>query len=145
MKSAILLRYAAVATLATLTLAGCGGKTTTSTTTTKSASMAQPTSGAMAATTAGAMSSTPMDCGAVKPVWVNLKSKAYHEPGDPYYGTTKNGKYMCPSAAQAAGYHAAGMHKGANGSMNGGSMMNPKRSHHHSSMQNQMTPEPAAT
>ncbi len=146
MKSALLLRFAAVATLATLTLAGCGGhKTTTSTdtTTNKNASMGQ-TSGSMGSTTTGAMSAAAPNCGAVKPVWVNMKSKAYHESGDPYYGKTRNGKYMCPSAAQAAGYHAAGMHNGENGSMNGGSMMNPKHSRRHS-MQNQMTPEPAAT
>ncbi len=148
MKSTILLRYAATATLTVLTLAGCGGHKTTSTTnttSTKDASMGQSTAGAMAPTTTGAMNASALDCGAVKPVWVNMKSKAYHEPGDPYYGKTKNGKYMCPRAAQAAGYHAAGMHNGSESSMNGGSMMNPKRGRHHGSMQNQMTPEPAAT
>lgn len=52
--------------------------------------------------------SPDMNCGAVKPVWVNTTSGAYHEPGDPYYGHTKHGKYMCPSAARSAGYHATG-------------------------------------
>ena len=58
-------------------------------------------------------SQTPMDCGAVKAVWVNLKTKAYHEPNDPYYGKTKHGEYLCPSAAKAQGFHPAGggMHK----------------------------------
>lgn len=41
-------------------------------------------------------------------VWVNLKSRAFHEPGDPYYGKTTHGKYMCRADALAAGYHQAG-------------------------------------
>src|SRR5579863_7365782 len=41
-------------------------------------------------------------------VWVNLSTKSYHEPSDPYFGRTKNGKYMCKAAADAAGYHLAG-------------------------------------
>lgn len=48
------------------------------------------------------------NCGAVKAVWVNLNSKAYHEPGDPYYGKTKHGEYLCPSQAKAQGFHPAG-------------------------------------
>jgi hypothetical protein len=32
----------------------------------------------------------------------------YHLEGDKYYGTTKHGQYACRSAADAAGYHAAG-------------------------------------
>jgi hypothetical protein len=51
---------------------------------------------------------TKPNCGAVQPVWVNLKSKVYHEPGDPMYGTTKHGKFLCPSAAKAQGFHPAG-------------------------------------
>jgi hypothetical protein len=55
-----------------------------------------------------------LNCGAVKPVWVNLHTKAYHEAGDPYYGRTKNGQYMCPSVAAQQGYHPAGArHSGA--------------------------------
>ena len=46
-------------------------------------------------------------------VWVNMHTKAYHEAGDPYYGRTKNGQYMCKAAADADGYHMAGeRHKG---------------------------------
>lgn len=55
-----------------------------------------------------APSGTIPDCGAVRAVWVNLKSKVYHEPGDPYYGKTKHGEYLCPSQAKAQGFHRAG-------------------------------------
>jgi hypothetical protein len=48
------------------------------------------------------------DCGAVKAVWVNLNTKVYHEPGDPAYGKTKHGEYLCPSQAVAQGFHKAG-------------------------------------
>jgi hypothetical protein len=43
-------------------------------------------------------------------VWVNMSSRAYHEEGDPYYGRTRNGEYMCMGAANARGYHLAGAH-----------------------------------
>jgi hypothetical protein len=42
-------------------------------------------------------------------VWVNMKKKTWHEPSDPWYGRTMHGQYMCKAAAEAAGYHAAGM------------------------------------
>lgn len=48
------------------------------------------------------------NCGAVKAVWVNTKTKVYHEQGDPMYGHTKHGKYMCPSAAKKEGDRPAG-------------------------------------
>jgi uncharacterized protein involved in copper resistance len=58
---------------------------------------------------ASAQSSVPpsLNCGAVQPVWVNLKTKVYHEPSDPFYGKTKSGEYLCPSQAKAQGFHAA--------------------------------------
>jgi len=49
-----------------------------------------------------------LQCSGDDLVWVNLKSKSYHEPADPYFGRTKNGKYMCKADAVTAGYHAAG-------------------------------------
>jgi hypothetical protein len=41
-------------------------------------------------------------------VWENTNTKAYHLPGDKYYGNTKHGAYACRSAADNAGYHLAG-------------------------------------
>lgn len=94
---------------AAVIVAGCGGGKTTTTT----SAVAQPTTEAQRETAALPLTQAapvPADlkCGAVKPVWVNTNTKAYHEPGDPYYGRTKNGKYMCPSEAAAQGYHPAG-------------------------------------
>lgn len=65
-------------------------------------------------------------------VWVNLNTHVYHEQGDPWYGRTKNGQYMCMAAANARGYHLAG---GANGGSMTNSMSNSSgmmtRTHHH--------------
>jgi hypothetical protein len=38
-------------------------------------------------------------------VWVNLRSKVYHEAGSKNYGTTKAGAYMCQKDTVAAGFH----------------------------------------
>ncbi len=43
-------------------------------------------------------------------VWVNKTRNSYHVAGDPYFGRTQSGEYMCLAAATAAGYHAAGVH-----------------------------------
>jgi len=45
--------------------------------------------------------------GAGAQVWVNLKSGKYFLPGSPYYGNTKQGRYMTEAQAQAQGYIAA--------------------------------------
>jgi hypothetical protein len=39
-------------------------------------------------------------------VWVNLRSKVYHEAGSKSYGATKTGAYMCEKESVAAGFHA---------------------------------------
>ena len=36
-------------------------------------------------------------------VWLNTRSKIYHEKGTRYYGTTKQGEYACRHEADAAG------------------------------------------
>ena len=36
-------------------------------------------------------------------VWVNMDSKVFHREGDPWYGKTKNGKFMTEQEAVAAG------------------------------------------
>jgi hypothetical protein len=98
-------------------IAGCGGGSSSSTSST-------PTPGAMAATTGAPMSAQhvrgalPLAQAAPVPqgltcsgdviVWVNLPRKSYHASTDPYFGRTKNGKYMCKADAVTAGYHAAG-------------------------------------
>jgi hypothetical protein len=66
----------------------------------------------------GAVTGKP-NCGAVEPVWVNLNTKVYHEQGDPAYGTTKHGEYLCPSQAKAQGFRRAGgaHHKASSSSM----------------------------
>jgi competence protein ComEA len=40
-------------------------------------------------------------------VWVNTATKVYHFEGDPWYGRTKEGKYMTEQEAIAAGYRAS--------------------------------------
>jgi hypothetical protein len=48
-------------------------------------------------------------CGGATVVWVNTKGKShtYHYSGSRWYGTTKQGAYMCEADAGAAGYHAS--------------------------------------
>jgi hypothetical protein len=64
--------------------------------------------GAMGNAARGAMgAATKPNCGAVAPVWVNLNTRRYHEPGDPAYGNTSRGEYLCPSQAKAQGFRPA--------------------------------------
>jgi hypothetical protein len=112
--------------IAAALVAGCGGGSQGS-----SQATAAPTTEAQreqAALPMSAMQPVPKDlgCSGSDIVWVNLKSKSYHETGDPFYGRTKNGKYMCKAAADAAGYHMAGaMHTHHSKMMNGSGGSSP--------------------
>ena len=57
-----------------------------------------------------------LSCGKRPPVWVNTRTHKFHWPKDPMYGMTKEGKYMCLSAAKGEGDTPAGgghmRHKG---------------------------------
>ena len=112
MQDATLLRVGTLALIFSFILGGCGGAKKAENNAANAMQNDEQKAGSAAkGTMNGARSeadtgSPDMNCGAVKPVWVNTKSGTYHEPGDPYYGHTKQGKYMCPSAARSAGYHA---------------------------------------
>lgn len=105
------IRILSVALCALFALSACGGSKSGSTATNEAASSA-PMEAASAApsaeASAGAASGTIPDCGAVQAVWVNLKTKVYHESNDPLYGHTKHGEYMCPAQAKKQGYRPAG-------------------------------------
>jgi hypothetical protein len=93
-----------------LSLVACGGgKSSQNATSAPAASQAagSESSGGSMGSMNGSSATIP-NCGAVKAVWVNLNSHVYHEPGDPYYGKTKHGEYLCPNQAKAQGFHKAG-------------------------------------
>jgi len=117
--------------VAAAVLAGCGGGSQSS----SSQATAAPTATTeaqreQAALPTSSMQPIPKDlgCSGNDVVWVNMNTKSYHESSDPYFGRTKNGKYMCKAAADAAGYHMAGsMHthhskNNMSGSGSGGNM-----------------------
>ncbi|HTC29579.1 MAG TPA: hypothetical protein VK702_02565 [Candidatus Acidoferrum sp.] len=114
-------------------LAACGGGSSNQ----NSSASTEPSSsaGAMSAASPGTMQGgnmqaiesrpqapvpSSLNCGAVQPVWTNPRSHTYFESTAPFYGRTKNGSYMCPSAAVAAGYHkASGRRHHGGGAMEG--------------------------
>lgn len=65
------------------------------------------TGGASGANEFSAEAQAKAKCPTGTVVWVNLKSKVYHFAGNPDYGTTKQGAYMCEADATAAGDRAA--------------------------------------
>ncbi len=90
-------------------------------------------------------SSTMPTCAAGDPVvWVNTSSKVFHVQGDSYYGKTKHGKYMCQTAAVAAGDRAAKaspVKKGATAA----ATASPSAGKHHHKSKASPSPAPAAT
>ncbi len=104
-------RIALLSLCAAFALAACGGgKSSSASSSASSAAATQAASSAPMQAAAGgdaAAGSVP-NCGAVQAVWVNLTSKVYHQPGDPVYGKTKHGEYLCPSQAKAQGFRPAG-------------------------------------
>ncbi|MEO6990788.1 MAG: hypothetical protein ABI346_01930 [Candidatus Baltobacteraceae bacterium] len=121
-------RLLAVAAFATFALIGCGGGK--SATTQKAAGPVTEAQREAAALPGTSVAAVPrgLHCGGQKPVWVNLKSKAYHAFGDPYYGRSRSGEYLCASDAEAKGYHAAGAmhhHRRSGGSMTNNGAENP--------------------
>jgi DNA uptake protein ComE-like DNA-binding protein len=65
------------------------------------------TSSAKTTTTTPTTTGTPQTPPQKGMVWVNLSTKVYHKEGDPYYGNTKNGKWMTEPDAIKAGYRAS--------------------------------------
>lgn len=134
------IRAAIIVSSAALLLAACGGgnKGATGTASTGPMTEGQRESAALPLTAAKPVPAG-LNCGATRPVWVNLHTKAYHEPDSPYYGRTKTGQYMCASAAASAGYHAAGSGHANMNSANGSSAENgtngtetsPRHRRHH--------------
>ena len=117
-------RLCAVALL--VLAASCGGhkdtqSSTTTTTTVQTPSAAAPvqgvatappaaTSGMAGGAAAGGNppgfadeASAKAHCATDEVVWLNTRSKIYHEKGTRYYGTTKQGEYACRKEADAAG------------------------------------------
>jgi hypothetical protein len=109
--------------------AGCGGhKTDTTTTTSSTAATVAPAAATVVPAPAGTMSTmngaggtgngatgagqppgfptetaAQAHCASDQVVWLNTKSKVYHEKGMLYYGHTKQGAYVCRKEADAAG------------------------------------------
>jgi hypothetical protein len=98
-----------LAILAIAAFAACGGGKSSSNAGSNGTSNAGSTAGTNdgGAMTSGTAAQMP-NCGAVRPVWVNLRTKKYHEQGDPAYGNTRHGEYLCPSAARQQGFVPAG-------------------------------------
>jgi hypothetical protein len=128
-----IVRFCACLTAAAVLAAACGGGSSSSSNAT---SAPAATTAAMGGTMAGggsmmghmptgtpaAVPSTLKCTGAI--VWINMKTKSYHMAGDPFYGRTRSGQYMCQSDADAKGYHMAGS-GGMHSHMSGGAATTP--------------------
>jgi hypothetical protein len=89
-------------------LAACGQKASTRTSTISPAPVESgPLHPAHGRNAMLAASPSDLHCGSTQPVWVNTHTHVYHKPGDPFYGHTKFGGYICEQDAVRAGYHAS--------------------------------------
>src|SRR5260370_6086467 len=128
-------------------LSGCGGggssSSNTATTAPTPTSVAYGEQNALPLSTAAKIP-PGLKCGKEEIVWVNMHTKAFHDPGDPWYGKSKNGMYMCRADAVAQGDHPAGQRhthmksETTNNSMNnmnmpGGTMQATAPPRHHRS------------
>lgn len=113
-----------IALLAALTLVwGCGGGKSQSSTSNNANTMSN--SNSMSSTASRSMSKPR--CKSGDPVvWVNTNSHVYHLQGSKYYGTTKEGKYECKTAADTEGDHQA-----KNEAPGAASMSSTASKHHH--------------
>jgi hypothetical protein len=109
------MRFVLIAAIA-LSLVACGGggrkPSNAATAATSPAAAGSPAAYGSQKGTAAMGTAEPvpsMNCGGTQPVWVNERSRVFHLAGDPYYGRTKRGKYMCERDAAKAGYRPSKM------------------------------------
>jgi hypothetical protein len=118
---------------ASLAVSGCGGGSSNS----QNAANTTATAAGQAMNAMSGPAPIPADLKCkTQIVWVNLSTRKYHEQGDPWFGRTKNGEYMCLAEANLKGYHLSGEGGGSMGS----SMSEPSSSQHH-----RHAPSPSST
>ena len=96
------------AIFAIMAIAACGSGKSSSNGGSNGASNAGSSSGSSMGSQGRQAAGNMPNCGAVQPVWVNLRTKKYHEQGDPAYGHTRQGEYLCPAQAEQQGFTRAG-------------------------------------
>lgn len=112
--------------LVSLAVSGCGGGSNSG----QNAANSAATAAGQAMNGANGPAPVPADLKCkTQIVWVNLSTRVYHEQGDPWYGRTHNGEYMCLPEANLKGYRLAGSNGGSMGSDT--SQMSSSHHRHH--------------